>query len=377
MSRNLLLLGLALMTWGVGEGMFLSFVPLYLEKMGANPQEIGNILGIIGMAMAAAHLPAGYLSDRIGRRPLLFLAWFMGLASAWTMALSQTLNMFILGAAIYGLTAFVSSPLNSYITAARGKWSVGRAITLISALYNIGAILGPLLGGWIGSRTGLHNNFQATAYAFMLSTAIILFIQPQPVERSAPGSDPARPAGLLNRRYLLFLGVTFLAMFAMVLAQPLSQNFLQNQRGLDLVQIGQLLAARSAGVVLLNLTLGHLSARRGFLLALVGMILFTILLWQGAGFWWFLGGYFLLGSYQTARSLANAQGRALVESANMGLAYGMIEMTIALATILAPPIAGFLYTQNPTSIYTTSLVLICGALVVTVFVSPLSTRLQR
>jgi MFS family permease len=374
MSRDLLVISLALMTWGVGEGMFLFFQPLYLQELGASPQEIGNILGMIGVAMVVAHLPAGYLADRIGRRPMLWMAWMVGLTSAWIMALSKSLPVFVLGSALYGLTSFVSSPLNSYITAARGNWSVGRAITLISSTYNIGAILGPLLGGWVGRSAGLHTNFLVAAFIFMLSTSFILFLRPQPVERYSADSSQEKPTSLLNPRTLRFLLVTFIAVFSMLLAQPLSQNFLQNQRGLDLIQIGQLLAVRSAGIVLLNLILGQLNARYGFMLAQAGMALFALLLWRGEAFQTYLLGYFLLGSFQTARALANAQGRALVQATQMGLAYGMIEVTMALANILAPPLAGLLYTYSPTSIYITSLALICAALGITAVFSPLRAR---
>ena len=83
------------------------------------------------------------------------------------MALSDSLNMFVMGSVLYGVTAFVSAPLNSYITAARGRWSVGRAITLIAAAYNIGAFAGPLLGGWLGETAGLHTNFMATAVTLL------------------------------------------------------------------------------------------------------------------------------------------------------------------------------------------------------------------
>ena len=374
MNRNLLLLSLALMTWGVGEGMFLFFQPLYLEELGANPQQICNILGIIGCAMTIAHLPAGYLADKIGRKPMVLAAWAIGLASAWIMALSRSLNIFVLGSALYGMTTFVSAPLNSYITAARGKWSVGRTITLMTAIFSIGAFIGPLLGGWIGRTAGLRTNFLAAAVVFMFSSAVIIFIQPQPVERHSPETFQGKPASLLNGRYLRYLFLTFIAIFSMQLAQPLSQNFLQNQRGMDLMQIGQLLAARSAGIVVLNLALGQLNARSGFLLSQTSMALFTLMLWRGQGFPIFMIGYFLMGSFQTARGLANAQGRSLVQSSNMGLAYGMIEMTMALANILAPPLAGWLYSNNPHSIYTFSLALICAALLITYFFSPLRAK---
>jgi hypothetical protein len=78
----------------------------------------------------------------------------------------------------------------------------------------------------------------------------------------------------------------------MVLPQPLSQNFLQNERQLDLTHIGWLLAARSAGVVFFNLTLGQLNARYGYILSQVTMALFMVFVWQGNSIPVFLIGYF-------------------------------------------------------------------------------------
>ena len=65
--------------------------------------------------------------------------------------------------------------------------------------------------------------------------------------------------------------------------------------------------------------------------------------------------YLLLGGFQTARALAAAQGRALVNAAYMGLAFGMIETVSAVSVILAPPLAGYLYSRQPEWIYIVSL----------------------
>ena len=371
MSRDLILVAFALMTWGVGEGMFLFFEPLYLQEMGASPLEIGAILGGVGIVMTIAYLPAGYLSDRFGRRPMLVSAWILGTTATWVMALSGTLPIFVLGIGLYGFTSFVVVPLNSYVTAARGKWSVARAITFISAAFNFGAILGPLLGGWIGEQVGLHFSFLAAAFIFLLSTSIILFIRPQHVEISSYDRGRFGFGGLLNERFMRYLVMIFIVMFAMYLPQPLSQNFLQNERGISLFQIGQLISARSAGIVILNLTLGQLNARIGFIIAQATMAIFTILIWHGTSFYQYTLGYILLGSYQTARSLAVAQGRALTQASNMGIAYGMIETVMSLAIILAPPLAGYLYTQNPVWIYSFSTMLIILSILITFFFSPL------
>ncbi len=97
MSRDLVLIAFALITWGLGEGMFYFFQPLYLQELGADPLKIGSILGLVGLATMLAYLPAGYLSDRIGRRPLICLAWIIGAIATGLMALAKSLPVFVAG----------------------------------------------------------------------------------------------------------------------------------------------------------------------------------------------------------------------------------------------------------------------------------------
>src|SRR5512136_2414986 len=104
MSSDLILLGFSLMTWGVGEAMFIIFQPLYLQQLGASPVTIGVIIGAAGIAMTVAHIPAGHLADRIGRKSLLLAAWLIGVAATWVMALSRSLPLFVLGMLIYSLS---------------------------------------------------------------------------------------------------------------------------------------------------------------------------------------------------------------------------------------------------------------------------------
>lgn len=143
MSVDLVLLSFSLFTWGIGEGMFIYFQPIYLQQLGANTMTIASVFSAFGLAMMVAHIPAGYLADRIGRKPLLVAAWTAGLLAAWGMALARTLPVFIVGMLLYGFTAFVSAPLNSYITAGRGKLSPACTMTLVSAAFNFGAVIRP------------------------------------------------------------------------------------------------------------------------------------------------------------------------------------------------------------------------------------------
>ena len=182
MNKNLIFVALSLLIWGIGEGIFYFFQPLYLQEFGADPVQIGSILGLVGLSMAVVHIPAGYLADRYGRRPLLWAAWIIGTIATWILALADTLPFFIFGMVIYGCTAFVAGPLSSYVTAAKGNWSVGRALTLSSAAFNTGMIIGPLIGGRLGNIVGLRPLFYLAAIFFIISTVFILLIKPQPLE---------------------------------------------------------------------------------------------------------------------------------------------------------------------------------------------------
>jgi MFS family permease len=368
MRRDLILIAVSMFAWGIGEGMFLYFQPIYLQQLGADPIAIGSILGGFGLAMVVSHIPAGYLADRIGRKPLLVAAWVLGAVATWTMALANSLAFFVVGLLFYGITLFVMSPLQSYVAAARGNLSVGRVITLISACFNLGAVIGPWLGGQIGDQFGLRQTYVIAGFVFIASTIVICFIRPQPVE-VIPHSGKNN-GWIFAPRYLVYMGVIFLAIFAMYLPQPLTPNYLTNQGGLNLSRVGSLYSVASIGVVVLNLTLGALPARVGFLLGQVSVGLFTLLLWRGTGLAWYIPAFFLLGGFKTARALGMAQVRELAPSSRMGLAFGLSETVAATAVILAPLLAGYLYTFEPRWMYLLGAALILVSLIVSAIFSP-------
>lgn len=374
MSRSLLWLGAALFTWGIGEGMFLLFQPIYLQQLGADPIQIGTILGAFGLVMTLAHIPAGHLSDRIGRRPMLLASWMIGILAALLMGLANGLFLYVIGVLLYGFTAFVVSPMDSYVTAARGKWTVGRAITFISMTFNAGAVLGPVTGGWIGDHYGLRTVYFISAGIFVISTFFIFFIAPQPRDHHDPTEPP--PNLLTNWRYLGFLSVFFIVAFATYLPQPLTPNFLHNQRGLSLSAIGNLGSIGSLGNTVLNFLLGQLEARTGFVLGQVGVAAFAVLLWRTTGFGWFACGYFLLGGFRALRGLGIAQVRPFVHESQMGLAYGIAETLGSATVLLAPPLAGYLYTSDPALMYPVGLVLIGVGIIISLSFIPRSKKLE-
>jgi MFS family permease len=354
-------IALSLLTWGFGEGLFFNFQPIYLKELGSNEQQIGLILGAFGAAMAITHIPAGRLADRLGRKPLLITAWIFGLVSTILMALARDLPLFIAGMIGYGLTAFVSSPLGSYVTAARGALPVRTALALTTATFNMGMVLGPWVGGIIGTLYDLRTVYFVAAGVFVVSLACILFIQKQPIDNHDPDAPPIDLTQ--NSRLLSFFGILGFSIFAMYLAQPLTANFIHDVRGLLIDKIGIVFAIGALGNAVLAVCLSFINPRFGFILAQVFVGGFALLIWQTAGLPWILLGYFLLGGFRAARPIAMAQARELVHPSQMGLTYGIMETIYAVIAIVTPPLAGFLYKLDPASSYPISLALIAVSVI--------------
>lgn len=355
--RDLLVVAISLCLWGLGEGMFTYFQPLRLKELGADPIAIGGILSAVGVCMTVAQIPSGYFSDRFGPRPVMWAAWVTGTVAAAVMAASSTIPLFVVGMALYGLTAFVVAPMNSYLTQVRGGWNIERAITVPSALYNCGMVAGALLGGTVASQMGIHSIYLFSAIIFAVSCAVIFLARREPTAAHLETSAAA-PNLLNNTRFLGLLALIFVTMFALYLPQPLTSNFLENQAGLSYQTIGLLGAVGSLGNAVISFGMRAVEAPLAFIVGQALVAVFTLLLWQGRSAWWYGIGFFFIGGYRLARSMTLAYARQFVRASEIGLAYGVVETANSASVIFAPFVAGLLYTKDPRLVYVVSLGLI-------------------
>jgi MFS family permease len=352
MSCDLKIVSAAMLLWGFGEGLFFIFQPIYIQQLGADPILIGTILGINGLVMALAQIPSGYLADKIGRRPLMWFSFIAGFLATFIMAWAPSLGFYVAGLLLYGLTSSVLAPLNTYIQGVRGRWSVGKAVTFVFAMYNLGGILGPVVGGIIGENFNLRSVYFFSAGIFTLSAIIILFAKDQSKDEvpSIAGDGHL----LQNKRFVGMLGLSFLVMVAVVLPQPFAANFLQNQQSLSISQIGRLGSIGALGSVLLMLVLGHLRTGYAMLIGEVAVMVYAALLWLGGGIFWYGIGFFFLGGFRLCRAMTVALVQPLVRKHEVGLAFGFVESLNSLAMMAAPILAGVLYNWQPISVFPVS-----------------------
>ena len=368
MTRDLRLLAASLFLWGVGEGLFIYIQPVYLAQLGANAVQVGFVLGLAGAAMTVVHIPAGMLADHFGRKAIMTAAWMFGAVATVLMFLATTLWLFVAALVLYSLTAFVVSPLASYVTEARGPWSVGRALTGVAAAFSAGAVIGPVSGGLLAAGLGIRPLFGIAALLFILSTVMLSSLRDQPLE--PPHADGRFRPLLANRTVARILVVVFISMLALSLSWPLTPLYLHEVRGLSVAQVGAMGSFFALGIVVLNLTLGRSPARRGSLIGQVLAAGSVALLWRGMSLPVYAIGYFLAGGTRTARSLLSAQVERVVERFHLGLAFGMTETIASSALIVAPLLAGLLYQRDPASPYPVSLALIAGSLLLSARLLP-------
>ncbi len=366
MPRDVGILAVAMFIWGLGEGLFIFFYPLSLQQWQMDAVRIGAVLSLLGGIMAVVQAPAGYLSDRFGTLPLIRASLILGVIAAGMLAAAKSLPFFVAGLIVYSITSFIVAPRNSYITQMRGRWSAQRGISFVSASFQVGEIVGPMLGGRIAQTAGLAMVFRYSAGLFLIATVIAFFarrpvVQREEQERGTPLANP-----LTNPRFLGLLVIIFLTIVALSTPQQLTSLYLQDVQHLSQQQIGLTGTFAGIGGAVILFALGSVPALAGMIASQALLGLFCVCLWRGQNAAVFYIGYLFVGGSPLYRSMAAAAVRPLVKTSNMGLAYGLVETGNALADILAPLAAGFLYHFQPESVYTTSLIALVVMITITV-----------
>jgi MFS family permease len=275
--RDLAIVAISAFIWGLGEGLFIFFLPLALQGWNLDAVQIGFVLSMIGVTMAVVQIPAGYLSDRIGTRPLIFASLLLGIASAIVMAAAHSLPFFVAGILMYGCTSFFSAPINSYVTSLRGSWTVQRAVTFRAAAFQVGVIVGPVLGGWIANTAGLSIVFWYSAGLFITSTlAMSLARHPVAPEHQEASIHLVSP--IANPRFLGLLAVIFFTIIAISVPQQLNSLYLQNIHQISIQQIGIMGTIASIGTAIIMFSLGNLRVSTGMLIGQLLLAGFALLM---------------------------------------------------------------------------------------------------
>ena len=166
----------------VGFGIVIPILPLYAEHFQASPVAIGWLTGIYsGMQIIFTPI-LGKLSDRFGRRPVLFIS-VVGTAIGFAlMGTAQSLALLFAGRIIAGITGGNISIPQAYIADVTAPEKRSRAMGMIGAAFGLGFTFGPLIGG-VMSRISYSAPFFFAAGLAVINAALVYFILPESLSR--------------------------------------------------------------------------------------------------------------------------------------------------------------------------------------------------
>lgn len=338
----------------IGVGFFLPILPLFVRARGGLPALVGLVFGFGVAGRMLAQYPAGWLSDRVGRRPMI-------IGSLLVYALLFPVYLLPMPpAALVGVRFFQSMAAGTYLPAALAlvadltpPASRGRIFGQLRASDMLGLLVGPALGGLVAGFR-LEYVFWAGAVICLAAVGLLLGLPAAPAgPRPADGSRPEPPLRPLRLVWgllpVIALGAPIYwtaGMYDTVWSLYLTS------RGASTVVVGLSYATYALPVVLLSGLAGGLADRLGHLRAgTLSLLSFGLM----ASSYPFISSIPLLvgiglveGTLTAAGTPAlNAEVSRRAPGGAQGRTQGLYQTALGLAQIAGAAASGVLYGVRP------------------------------
>ncbi len=165
-------------------GMFsiLPVLAIYAHQLpgGSSPFLIGLALGIDGLAQACLQIPFGLLSDRYGRKKVIYVGLLLFALGSFIAAGASDIYIIILGRLVQGTGAIAAAviALTADLTREESRSKSMAAIGMsIGATFGLSMVAGPALAHVIG----VSGIFTMTGILALVAMLVIKFAVPNPV----------------------------------------------------------------------------------------------------------------------------------------------------------------------------------------------------
>ncbi|SEQ38421.1 MFS transporter, DHA1 family, tetracycline resistance protein [Devosia sp. YR412] len=181
MNKALVVILSAVVLDSIGIGLIFPILPSLLRDVG-HTTEVATLLGLMLALYSACQFLfspiLGVLSDRFGRRPVLLLSLAGAAIDYLVMAFAPELWLLVLGRAIAGITSANMAVATAYITDISSEDERARRFGYFHAMFGIGFIIGPVLGGILGD-IWVRAPFLLAALLNGVNFALALFVLPE------------------------------------------------------------------------------------------------------------------------------------------------------------------------------------------------------
>ena len=173
----------------LGLFMVLPVLGVYaVDLPGATPEKLGIALGAYGLTQACLQLPLGWLSDRIGRLPIVIAGLCLFIAGSLVAAAADTIHGIIAGRFLQGAGA-IAAALTALAADSTRESQRTKAMAVIGASVGLSFVLAIVLGPVIAASLGLQGVFFVTAGLGAVGLVIVLTVLPKNMPKAAAIAD--------------------------------------------------------------------------------------------------------------------------------------------------------------------------------------------
>ncbi|HQZ82418.1 MAG TPA: MFS transporter [Pyrinomonadaceae bacterium] len=360
LTKPILIIFLTVVIDLIGFGIVIPVLPYYVDGdlFKGTPIDYGLIVASYSIMQFFFAPIFGAVSDRYGRRMILFVS-LLGTALGFVVVgLATALWMVYAGRILDGITGGNISTAQAYIADVTSRENRARGMGLIGAAFGIGFVLGPALGG-ILSTFGPHVPFLFAAGMALVNAIAVYFFLPESLDVAKARSQPRE----INRfavifhslKDISFRGITIIYFLITVGFTVMTTAFVlytQERFGYDAHANGWLfLFIGALAVGLQGGIFARLAKRFGEPnLAVAGTVLLTVSLFAvpfvgpaSGGLIGLLVGitFFSIGNSIASPALTSLASKNAPEH-EQGKALGIMQSGASLARAIAPMAAGFL-----------------------------------
>jgi DHA1 family tetracycline resistance protein-like MFS transporter len=364
-------------------------VPFMTLQHLSNPNNLAIVVAWMASTYGICQLIAapglGLLSDRFGRRPVLFICLLGSAIGYLLFGLGGALWILFLGRIIDGLTGGNFSVLFAYIADITEPENRGKYFGIIGGVSGVGFILGPSIGGLL-AKVNYSTPFLVAASVILLNIAWGFFFLPESLSKENRVStihlhdlNPLKQLGnvfrMANLRWLLLAGFFYYFPFSILITNL--TILLKDSLGWNATEAG--IISTLVGVVdilVQGVLVGKLLTIFGdvklgigsLILIAISYILLGSIALIASPFLLIAGVILFAGSGGLVENALRNLTSRMAGSSQQGLIGGAGQSMASLAMILGPLFGGLLYTQfgHPTPYWSGALIIILAIASITI-----------
>jgi MFS family permease len=245
------------------------FLTLYLrQNMGVSMTTIGLLFTLTSPINLFSQVVGGTLTDRLGRRIMMAISLFASSLVMLGFGLVDSLTGLIFLLALNGIFGPLFRPASDAMVAdiiEPGKR--GQAYGLLRVVMNVGAAIGPSVGGFVATRS-YFVLFLCGALAnllyFLIVVAFIKETKPQQSISRGETTEQGREGWNVVLRDMPFLAFCFINMLTCIVYSQMNTTFpvyLKEDFGIKETQYGQLMTLNAIMVVLFQFPITRITDR--------------------------------------------------------------------------------------------------------------------